>query len=65
MTIIITIFCYIQTSDAFPYMRGTRIPRLLGVRHEANNYFAMHKSLTRSITRVELASPAYSRFGIT
>ena len=44
--------------DALPYMRGTRILRLLGVRNYLNNYFA-YKRLTRSRIQVELASPVY------
>ena len=47
-------------SDALPYMRGTRIPRLVGVRNYLTNYFTIYKRLTRSRIRVELASPAYS-----
>ena len=39
-------------------MRGTRIPRLLGVRNYLNNYFA-YKRLTTSRIRVELEAPAY------
>ena len=46
-------------SDTFPDTRGTRMPRLLGVRNYLNNYLAMYKRLTRSGTRVELASAAY------
>ena len=45
-------------NDAVPYMRGTRIPRLLVVRNYLNNYFA-YKRLTRSRIGVELASLAY------
>ena len=44
--------------------RGTRIPRLLGVRKYFNNYFAMYKCLTRSRIRVEHASPAYFGLGV-
>ena len=51
-------------SDAVPYKRGTRIPRLLGVRNYLNNYFAMYKRLTRSRIRVELASPGYMGFEV-
>ena len=43
---------------------GTRILRLLWVRNYLNNYFAMNKSLTRSRTHMELASPAYLGLGI-
>ena len=46
------------------YMRGTRIPRLLGVRNDLNNNFAMYKRLTRFHIRVELASNAYFGFGM-
>ena len=42
-----------------PYTRGTRIPRLLGVRDYLNHYIAMYKRLTRSRITVELASPAH------
>ena len=42
----------------FPDTRGTRIPRVLGVRNNLYNYFA-YKSLRRSRIRVKLASPAY------
>ena len=33
------------------YTRGTRIPRLLGVRDYVNNYFAMFTRLTLTYTR--------------
>ena len=39
-------------SETLPYTRGTRIPRLLGVRNYLNNYFA-YKRLTRSRISVE------------
>ena len=45
-------------ADVLPYMRRTRIPRLLGVRNYLNKYFA-YKGLARSGIRVELASAAY------
>ena len=45
--------------DALPYTRGSRIPRLLGIRNYLNNYFAMYKRLTHSRIRVVLTSPAY------
>ena len=45
-------------------MRGTRIPRLLGVKNDSNNYVGMYKRLTRSRIRVELSSPAYLGLGI-
>ena len=51
------------TSNALPYMSGTRIPCLLGVKNYLNNYFA-YKRLSSSRKRVELASPAYLGFGI-
>ena len=38
-------------SDALPYTRGARIPRLYGVKNCLNNYFAMYKRLTRSCIR--------------
>ena len=41
-------------SDALPYTRETRITCL----HRVRNYFA-HKRVTRSRTRVVVASPAY------
>ena len=40
-------------SNALPYTRGTRIPRLVGVRNYLNNYFVMCKHLTRLHIRVE------------
>ena len=42
---------------ALPYMRGTRIARLLGVKHYLKNYFAMYTRLTLSRIPEELASP--------
>ena len=51
-------------SDPLAYTRGSRIPRLLGVRNYLNNYFAMYRRLTRSHIRAELAFPAYLGFGI-
>ena len=50
--------------DALPYTRGTRIPRLLGVRNYLNNYFTMYKRLTHSRIRVELVFSAYLWLGI-
>ena len=47
-------------SNVIITQRGTGMPRVLGVRNDLNNYFAMYKCLTRSRIRVELASPAYS-----
>ena len=47
-----------------PYMRGTRILRLLGDRYYLKNYFAKYRYLTRSRKRVKLASPACSGLGI-
>ena len=41
-------FFIVCTSDALPYTRTTRIPRLLQVRNYFNNYFAMYTRLTRS-----------------
>ena len=46
------------------YKRGTRIPRLRGVRNYLNNYFTIYKRLTRSRIREELASPTYLGLGI-
>ena len=40
-------------------MRGTRIPRLFGVRSYLNNSFSIYKRLTPTRIRVELASRAY------
>ena len=51
-------------SDTLPGTRGTRIPRLLGVRNYLNNYFAMYTRPTRSRIRVDYASPAYLVLGI-
>ena len=31
-------------SDALPYTRGTRTPRLLGMKNYLNNYFVMYKT---------------------
>ena len=41
----------VYASDALPYMRGTRIPRFLGVRNQLNNYFAMYTRMTLPYTR--------------
>ena len=46
-------------SHALPYICGTRIPHLIGVKDYLNNYFAMFSRMSRSRTRVELASPTY------
>ena len=68
---IILIIIYVCMSDTFPDTRGTRIPRLLGVknylnnnlprllgvRNYLNNYFAMYTRLTCSHIRLQLASP--------
>ena len=48
-----------------PGTRGPRIPRVLGVRNDSNNYFAMYKLLMHSRIRLELAALAYPGFGIT
>ena len=58
------LLCQVQTSEALPYTRGTRIHRLLGVWNYLNNNFAMYKRLTRSRIRVELVSPVYLGLGI-
>ena len=50
--------------DILPYMCGTRIPCLLGVRNYLDNYFAMYTRLTCSRICVELAFPAYLWLGI-
>ena len=44
-------------------MRGTRIPRLLGVKNYLNNYFA-YQRLTRFRIDAELEAPAYMGLGI-
>ena len=44
-------------SDALPYMRGIRIPRLLGVRYYLNNYYAMYTCLKRSRISEETRIP--------
>ena len=44
-------------SEALPYTRRTRIPRVLGVKNYLNNYFTVCKRLTRSRIHDELASP--------
>ena len=44
-------------SDALPYTRGTRIPRLLGDWNSLNNYFDMYTHLTPSRKYAVLASP--------
>ena len=51
-------------SDALPYTRGARIPRLRGVRNYLNNYFVMYTRLTHSRIHVELAPFAYLGLGI-
>ena len=51
-------------SDALPYMRGTRIPSLVGVRNYLNNYMANYTRLTHSRVRVELASTVCLGLGI-
>ena len=51
-------------SDALAYVRGSRIPRLFGVKNYLNYYFAMYKRLTRSRVHVELAFPVYLGLGI-
>ena len=38
--------------------------RLLEFRNYLSNYFVMYKRLTRSLVRVELASPAFLWLGI-
>ena len=40
-----------------PYTRGTRMPRLRGVRNYLNNYFAKYKRLARSRIRVKTHMP--------
>ena len=50
--------------EALPYTGGTRTPRLLGVRNYLNNFFTMHKGLTRTCIHVEVASPAYLELDI-
>ena len=52
-------------SDALPYARETRIPRLLGAKNYLINYFAMYTCLTRFRIRVKLASTPYLVFTIT
>ena len=44
-------------SDALPYTRQSRIPRLLEDKNYLNNYFTMYTYLTRFRIRVELATP--------
>ena len=51
-------------SDTHVYTRGTRIPRILGVRNYINNYFAMYKRLTRSHIHADLPPPTYLGLGI-
>ena len=46
-------------SDALPFTRGTRIPRLLEVRDYLNIYFSMYTCLTSSHIFADLASAAY------
>ena len=56
--IIEIIICHVKKSVALPDTRGTRIPRLLGVRNYLKKYSAKYKRLTCSRIRVELAFPA-------
>ena len=56
-------FCY-KRLDQLPYTRGTRIPPLLGFKNYLNNYVTIYRRLTRSLIRVEVASPAYLRLKI-
>ena len=47
----------VYMSDALPYMRGTRILRLIRDRSYLNNYFAIYTLLMRSRIHVEHACP--------
>ena len=51
-------------SDALPFTRKARIPRLLGVGNYLNNYFPLYLRLRRSIIREELVSLALLRIKI-